>query len=61
MHEFQALDLDLKIHQKEKANNKNKSVTPRFPEYVEMESRRESAMYIREENTPRIHAKPKLT
>ena len=36
-------------------------VTPRFPEYAETESRRESATYIREKNTPRIHAKPKLT
>ena len=37
------------------------AVTPRFPKYVETESRRESATYIREENTQRIHAKPKLT
>jgi len=37
------------------------SVTPRFPKYDETESRRESATYIRKENTPRIHAKPKLT
>ena len=31
-----------------------------FPKYVKMESRRESATYIREENTSRIHAKPKV-
>ena len=37
------------------------TVTPRFPKYVETGSRRESATYIREENTPRIHAKPKVT
>ena len=36
-------------------------VTPCFPKYVETESRRESATYIREKNTPRIHAKPKVT
>ena len=34
-------------------------VTPRFPKYAEMGSRRESATYIHEENTPRIYAKPK--
>jgi len=37
------------------------AVTPRFPKYGKTESRRESATYIREENTPRIHAKPKVT
>jgi len=31
-------------------------VTPRFSKYAETESRRESATYIREENTLRIHA-----
>ena len=36
-------------------------VTPRFPKYAEIESRRESTTYIREENTTRIHAKPKIT
>jgi len=36
-------------------------VTPRFPKYVEAESRRESATYTREENTTRIYAKPKVT
>ena len=35
-------------------------VTPRFPKYVETESRREPATYIHEENTPRIHAKLKV-
>jgi len=33
----------------------------RFPKYMETELRRESATYIREKNTPRIHAKPKVT
>jgi len=37
------------------------SVTPRFPKYAETESRRESATYIREENTLHIYAKPKVT
>ena len=36
-------------------------VTPRFLKYVKKESQRESATYIREENTPRVHAKPKVT
>jgi len=36
-------------------------VTPRFPKYVIMESWRESAKYIREKNTPRIHAKSRVT
>ena len=35
--------------------------TPRLLKYVKKESQRESATYIREENTPRIHAKPKVT
>ena len=35
------------------------SITSRFPKYVKIESRRESATHIREENTSRIHAKPK--
>jgi len=39
----------------------NEIVTPRFPKYVETESRRESAMYIHKENTPRIYVKPKVT
>jgi len=34
-------------------------ITTRFPNYVEMESRRESETYVCEKNTPRIHAKPK--
>jgi len=33
----------------------------RFPKYVGADMRRESAMYIREENSSRIHAKPKET
>ena len=37
------------------------AVMPRFSKYVKIESRRESMMYIREENIPRIHAKPKIT
>jgi len=36
-------------------------VTPRFLKYAKTESRRESATYIREEITPRKHAKPKVT
>jgi len=32
-----------------------------LPKIRETESRRESATYIREENTSRIHAKPKVT
>ena len=36
-------------------------VKPRFPKYAGAESRRESATHIREENTSRIHAKPKVT
>jgi len=36
-------------------------VIPRFPWYMKTESRWESATYIREENTPRMHAKPKKT
>ena len=39
----------------------NQVVTPRFPKYAETESRRESATYIREEITPHIYAKPKVT
>ena len=42
-------------------NLKEVYVTPRFPKYVGTESRRRSATYIREENTLRIHAKPKVT
>jgi len=37
------------------------SVTPRFPKYVETESRRESATYEREKNTQRTYSKPKVT
>ena len=36
-------------------------VMPRFPKYVKMESRRESATYIREKNTSCLHAKPEVT
>ena len=36
-------------------------VTPRFPKYVEVELRRRSATYIREENSSHIYAKPKVT
>ena len=32
-----------------------------LPKYMKMESRGESATYIRKENTSRIHAKPKVT
>jgi len=34
---------------------------PRFPKYMESESRRESATYMREENTSHTYAKPKAT
>ena len=36
-------------------------ITPCFPKYGEVESRRRSATYIREENTLPIHANPKVT
>ena len=36
-------------------------VTLRFPKYVKTETRRESATYVRKENTSRIYAKPKVT
>jgi len=36
-------------------------VTPRFLKNVKTEPRRESATYIREENTPHIDAKSKVT
>jgi len=36
-------------------------VTPYISKYAETESRRESATYILEENTPHIHAKFKVT
>jgi len=36
-------------------------VTPRFPKYAGAETRHESATYIREEITPHIYAKPKVT
>jgi len=35
-------------------------VMPRISKYMKIESRRESAMYIHEENAPRIYAKPKV-
>ena len=37
------------------------TVTSRFSKYMKIESRGESATYIREKNIPRIHAKPKVT
>jgi len=40
--------------------SRSKPVTPRFPKYARAETRRKSAMYIREKNTPRIHAMPKV-
>ena len=36
-------------------------VTLRFSKYTEAKSQRESATYIRKENTPRMHAKTKVT
>jgi len=41
--------------------DKSWTVTPRIPKYKETESRQASTTYIREENTPRIHAKLKVT
>ena len=37
------------------------TVMPRFSKYVKTESWRESVTYIREKNTPRIYAQPKVT
>jgi len=34
---------------------------PAFQKFARVETRRESATYIREENTLRVHAKPKVT
>ena len=50
-------DGEVAMHQQDDDSD---AVTPRFPKYVETGSRRESGTYIREENTPRIHAKPKV-
>ena len=36
-------------------------VTPRISKYAETESRRRSATYVHEKNTPRTYAKPKVT
>jgi len=39
----------------------SEGVTPRFSKYVETELQRGSATYIREQNTPCIYTKPKVT
>ena len=41
--------------------SRSAAVTSRFPKYVETESRRRSAMHVRQKNTSRIRTKPKVT